>query len=114
AMTNRYQENGALAFGMGRKEASDVVVEERETRGAEPLGVGREIKLAAEDAGFELHGAIAAVAEALQNGTQVGEEKDGHSGVGGQLLLQAEVTGIGAKVHLLQAFEQTSAAMKDV
>src|SRR6266403_538514 len=114
AVAHGDEEDGAFAFGVAREEAGDVVVEESEAGGAESLRVGREIKLSPEDARFELHGAIAAVAEALQNGTQVGEEKDGHSGVGGQLLLQAEVTGIGAKVSLLQAFEQTTVAMKDV
>jgi len=56
------EEDGAFAFGAGREEADDVVIEESQARGAEPLGVGRKIKLAAEDAGFQLHGAIAAVA----------------------------------------------------
>src|SRR5258706_13695192 len=99
---------------MGRKEAGDVVVEKGEARGTETLGVRREIELAAENAGFELHGAIAAVAEALQNGAQVGEEKDVHGGVGGQLLVQAEVAGIGAGNFLVQGLENATGATGDV
>ena len=114
AVAEGYEEDGALAFGVGRKEAGDVVVEKGEAGGTETLGVRREIEFAAENAGFELHGAIAAIAKALQNGAQVGEEKDVHGGVGGQLLLEAEVAGIGAEISLLQALEHATVAMEDV
>src|SRR5712692_1407136 len=108
------EEDGALAFGVRREEADHVVVKESEAGSAEALGVGGEIELTAENAGFELHGAIAAIAEALQDGAQVREEKDGHGSVGGQLLLQSEVTGVGAEISLLQALEQAPAAVEDV
>src|SRR5216684_2507846 len=114
AVAEGYEEDGALALGVGREEARDVIVEESEAGGAEALGVGREIQLASEDAGFELHGAIAAIAEALQNGAQVREEKNVHGGVGGQFLLQSEVAGIGAEISLLQTFEHATAAVEDV
>src|SRR5258708_29144878 len=114
AMAEGNEENGAFAFGVGREEAGDVIVEEGEAGGAEALRVASEIQLSAEDAGLELAGAIAAIAEALQDGAQVREEKDVHGGVGGQLLLQSEVTGIGAEISLLQTFEHTTAAVEDV
>src|SRR5256885_6397824 len=101
AVTEGYEEDGAFAFGVRGKEAGDLVVEEGEPGGAESERVGREIELAAEDAGFELHGAIAAIAKTVQNGTQVREEKDVHGGVGGQVLLQSKVTSIGAEISLL-------------
>ncbi len=113
-MAEGYEEDGAFAFGVGREEAGNVVVEESQAGGAETLGVGREIQLAAEDAGFELHGAVAAIAEALQNGAQVREEKNVHGGVGGQFLSQAEVTGIGAEISFFQTLKQTTAAVEDV
>src|SRR5260370_24340191 len=109
-----YEEDGAFAFGVGGEEAGDVVVEEGEAAGAEALGVSREIELAAQDAGFKLHGAIAAIAEALQDGAQVCEEKDVHGSVGGQLLLQSEVAGIGAEISLLQALKQAATAVEHV
>src|SRR2546429_6586149 len=101
AVTEGYQEDGAFAFGMRGEEAGDLVVEEGEPGGAESERVGCQIELAAEDAGFELHGAIAAIAKTLQDGTQVREEKDVHGGVSGQLLLQPKVTSIGAEISLL-------------
>src|SRR5712692_8865108 len=83
------EKDGALALGVRREESGDVVVEKGEAGGAEPLGVRSKIELAAEDAGFELHSAISAIAEALKDGAQVGQEKNGNVGVGGQLLSQA-------------------------
>src|SRR5713226_10012434 len=77
------EKDGALAFGVRREEFGDVVVEKGEAGGAEALGVRSKIKLAAEDAGLELHGAISAIAEALKDGAQVGQEKNGNGGVGG-------------------------------
>ena len=40
------------------------------------LSVSCEVKLTADDTGFELDGAVSAIAEALQDGTQVGQEED--------------------------------------
>src|SRR2546426_11101567 len=80
------EKDGALAFGVRREKPGDVIIEKGEAGGAEPLGVRGKIKLAAEDAGFKLHDAIAAIAETLQNGAQVGEEEDVHGGIGGQIL----------------------------
>src|SRR5260370_16353107 len=88
AMTNRYQENGALAFRVGRKKARNVVVEQSEPSRAEALGIGAEVQLTAKNAGFELHRAIAAIAEALQNGPQVPEDKNVHGRVAAPLLSQ--------------------------
>ena len=61
---------------MWREKASDVVVEKGEPGGPKPLRVRGKIKLAAEDASLKLNRAIATIAEALQNGAQVREEKD--------------------------------------
>src|SRR6266851_7276029 len=74
AMTDGDKKDGALTLGVRREKARDVVIEKGEAGGAEPLCVGCEVQLASEDAGFELHRTIAAIAEALQNGAQVGEE----------------------------------------
>ena len=65
-----------------------LVVIKGKTRGAETLGVGREIQLAADDARFKLHRAIPAIAKALQNGPQARQKKDVHGGVRWQLLIQ--------------------------
>jgi len=65
----------ALLPSRGEKEAGHVVVEKVRPVGTETLGVRREIELAAENAGFELHGAIAAIAKALQNGAQSARKK---------------------------------------
>src|SRR5438034_9722080 len=101
AVTEGYQEDGAFAFGMRGEEAGDLVVEEGEPGGAESERGGCQIALAAEDAGFELRGAIAGIANTLQDGTQVGEEPDVHRSVRGPLLRQAKVTSIGAEISLL-------------
>src|SRR6266852_352394 len=58
AVADCYQENGALSFGVRREETGHVVIEEGETRGAQPLGVCFKIAPATENARFELHGAI--------------------------------------------------------
>src|SRR5712692_3071667 len=114
AVAHGYEEDGAFALGVGIEEARDVVVEEGKAGGSETLGVGSQVELAAKNAGFELHGTIAAIAEALQNGAQVRQEENVRGGVGGQLLLQSEVTGIGAEISLFQAFEYATAAVENV
>jgi len=108
------EKNGALAFCVRREEFGDVVVEKGEAGGAEPLGVRSKIELAAEDAGFELHSPIAAIAEALKDGAQVRQEKNIHSGIRGQLLSQAQVTCLGAEISLLQALKYATAAVESV
>src|SRR4029077_3168019 len=114
AVADGDEEDGAVAFGAGREEAGDVIVKEREAGGAKALGVSRQIELAAKDASFQLHRAIAAIAEALEDGPQVREEKDVHGGVRGQLLLHAQVPGIGAEVSLLQSLKHTTTTTKEV
>ena len=67
AVAQGHQKDCALAFGVRREERGYVVVEKRQTSGAQVLRVGRQIELAADDPGFKLHGAIAAIAIALQD-----------------------------------------------
>jgi len=100
-MTDGDKKDGALTFGVRQEKARDVVIEKGEAGGAEPLRVGCEVQLAAQDARFQLHGAIAAIAEPLQNGAQIGQEKNVNGGIGGQILSQAEVPGIGTEISLL-------------
>src|SRR5260370_28214353 len=97
AVASGYQENGALAFGMWGEEAGDVVVVKGEAGGAQALGIGGKIQLAAEDAGFKLHGTIPAIAKAIENRPQVRQEENIHGGIGGQLLLHAGGAGLVAK-----------------
>src|ERR1700730_5827646 len=114
AVAQGHQKNRALACGVGREKAGYFVVEERQAGSAEVLGVGREIQLAAEDAGFELHSAISPIAVALQDGSQIGQEEDVYSGFGRERLLQPQVAGLGTKVSLLQTLKRFAAAVKDV
>src|SRR3972149_3507016 len=74
------EENHALAAGVGGEELGHVVVEEGQAGGPEPLGVGRQVHLAAQDGGLELGRAIAAVAEARQHGVEVAQEVHVHGG----------------------------------
>src|SRR5260370_1119852 len=104
------KKDGALSFGMGREKADDVIIKKSEASGAEALRVGSKIKLAAEDAGFKLHGAIATIAETLQNGAQVSQKKNVNRGVRGQILSQAKVTCLCAEIFLLQALKYPAAA----
>ena len=66
-LAKRDKEHGAVALGVRREEIGDVVIVEREAGCAQALGVGREVELAADDACFELRGALAPIAEALQD-----------------------------------------------
>src|SRR6476646_1316296 len=113
-MAHGYQKNGALAFGVGREKTGHFVVEKSEAGGAQPLGVGRQVQLAAKNAGFQLHGAVAAIAEAPQNRPQVRQKKYVHGRVGGQLLLQSKVSGLGTKISLLQALQRAVVAVENV
>src|SRR5215470_13160276 len=75
-LAQRHEKNGALAFGVRREEPNHLVIIKREAGGAQALGIRPEIHPAAEDAGFELYGAIPAITKTLQNRLQVRQEKD--------------------------------------
>ena len=51
------------------------------------LRIGCEIQLTPKNAGFKLNCAIAAIAKALQDGSQVRQTENVHCGVGRELLL---------------------------
>src|SRR5260370_33073002 len=97
-MAHRYEKDGAFAFGVRRKESSNVVVEKGEPGGPKPQRVRSKIELATEDARLKLHGPIAAIAEALQNAAQVGEKKDVHRRIGEELVSPPEVTGLRTEI----------------
>src|SRR6476620_8374707 len=96
------EEDGALAFGVRGEERCNVVVEKRQAGGTQALRICGEIELAADDAGLELHGAISAIAIALQDGPQIGQKEDVDRSVGGQCLLQSQISGLRAEVASLQ------------
>ena len=98
AMAYGNQKDGALAGCVRGEELDYVVIEKCQAGGAQALCVSCEIKFAADDTGFELDGAVSAIAEALQDGIQVGQEEDINGGVGGQSLLQSQVSGLRTKI----------------
>ena len=69
AVAEGHKENCALTFGVRGEETGYVIVVKCEAGRTQVLGICCEIELAAQDAGFELHGAIPAIAKSLQNGT---------------------------------------------
>jgi len=87
-----------------RKEVGHIIVKTRQSTRAETLCVGCEVQLAAEDARFQLHSAIAAIAETLQNRPQVDEKEHRNARITRQLLFQAEVCGVFAEFALLEEF----------
>src|SRR5437660_1320481 len=109
-----HEKNGALAFRVRREEPDYLVVIKSQAGSAQVLGVGREIQLASQNAGFELHRAVSTIPEALQNRSQVYQEKYVHGGVRGQLLVQSEVTGLGAKVSRLQKPKHAAITIEDI
>src|SRR5216684_444054 len=82
AVAHGDQKEGALACGVRGEEEGYIVVVESETSRAQSLGIGGQIKLAADDAGFQLRRAIAAIAHPSQNRAQVREEEDVHGSIG--------------------------------
>jgi hypothetical protein len=108
------EEDRALAFGVRREERSNVIVEECEAGGAQVLSVSGEIQFAADDAGFQLHSAISAIAVTLQDGTKISEEENVDGGVGRESLLQSEVAGLVAEVAWLQTFKHSTATVEYV
>src|SRR5437879_9754293 len=99
---------------MRGEERRHVVVEEGEARGAEARGVGGEVELAADDAGFERGRAVAAVPVAREDGGEVGEEEHVDARVRGNVLAEAQVSGVSPEVALLQELEGSPLAMEDV
>ena len=99
---------------MGREEFRHVVVEERQTRCAEPLREGREVQLATQNPRFQLEDAVSLVTKAIENQLQIRHVKHGHAGLAGQLLLKTEVGSLAAKVALLQALECAAFAVEEV
>lgn len=58
---------------MRRKEFRHVIIEKGKTRGAKLLGIGGEVEFSCHDRRFQLGGAIAAIAKALQSVVQIGK-----------------------------------------
>src|SRR2546425_3398428 len=97
AFSHSHERNGTLAFRVRREEPDHVVIIKGQASSAQVLGVGREIQLASQNTGFELDRAVSTIPEALQNRSQVYQEKYVHGAVRGQLLVQSEVTGLGGE-----------------
>src|ERR687884_2120891 len=94
----RQQEQHALARGMRGEEPGDVIVEERETRCAEPECIRGQVELPRGDGRLELSDAIAAVAETRQQGSEIDEEVDVGGGISPQVLAQGKPPGQVSKV----------------
>src|SRR5947207_7071958 len=111
---NSHEKNGTLAFRVRGEEPGHLVVIKSQASSAQVLGVGRKIQLASQKTGFELHRAVSTIPKALQNRSQLCQEKYVHGGVRGQFLVQSEVTSLGPEIPPPQAFEQPALAMEDV
>ena len=105
-MAGSHQENGALAGGVGRKELHHVVIVEGQSGGAKLLRVSRQVNSAAQDAGLQLDGAVAAVTETAQPAVQIGQEKHRHRGVSCEVLLERQVGRAAAEIAVLQRLER--------
>jgi len=82
-----YQENSALACGVGTEESDHIVVEKSEPCGAQPLRVRSQVQLASKNARFELHRSISTIAKSLQDRPQVRQKEYVDGSVSRQLLL---------------------------
>src|SRR5947209_1407321 len=80
------QKHDALARGVGREKLRHIVVEEGESRRAQTLGVGSKVESSAQDGGFDLGRAIAAVAEALQSAIEIRQKVNIDAAIGGDFL----------------------------
>src|SRR5258705_11392322 len=97
---------------MRREKCRHVVVEEGEPRGAEPERIGREIELPAHDGGLELGGAIASVAEAVQDAVEIRKKIDVGARVRRDVLAQPEMTRFAAEVAFPQELERAPFPVK--
>src|SRR5437660_11259688 len=111
---NSHEKNGTLAFRVRGEEPYYLVVIKSHASSGQVLSVGRKIQLASQNAGFELHRAVSTIPKALQNRSQLCQEKYVHGGVRGQYLVQPEVTSLGPEIPPPQAFEQPALAMEHV
>ena len=60
-LANRNEEDGALVFGVRRKEVDHFVIEKGQAGGAQVLSVGCQVNLASDGPGLKLDTAITAV-----------------------------------------------------
>src|SRR5688572_13431031 len=88
ALAERYEKNGAFAFGMRRKKGRHVVVEEGKAGGAKAESIRGDVEFSAEDSGFELNGAVTTIAEAGENFVEVGQEEDVDCRIARKILLK--------------------------
>src|SRR5579863_3055202 len=108
------QEDGALARGVRREEADYLVIVKGEPGGAKVQSISSKVELAADYAGFDLHRAVSAVAEALQDRLQIGQQKDGDAGVRREVLLQAKISCLGTEIAFFQQLQRTPLAVEEV
>jgi len=84
--TERGDEDRVESFARRSEELHDGAIVEREPRGAEALGIGAEVRAAADDARGEVGETIAAIAEARQQCVERGQEVQHGGGVGAERL----------------------------
>src|SRR5215470_8657606 len=90
---------------MRRKEFSHLVVIKGQPRSPAAQGIGRDVHLAADDAGLHLDSPIAPVAESRQDVVQICHEKERNGCVAAQILVQHKVGSLLVKVAILQTYE---------
>ena len=62
----RHQKHHAPSLGMGREKIRHVVIKEGQTRGPEPLSVGRQVQLSTDYTGFQMGRSVPPIAVFLK------------------------------------------------
>src|SRR5262249_50326834 len=98
----RDQEEDALPARMRGEERRHVVIEEREARGADALGVGGEVEPAADDPGLERGRPVAPIAVARERAVEVAEQDHIRARIRRDVLAEAQVARLAAEVAPLE------------
>src|SRR5215470_3887511 len=99
---------------MRRKEFSHLVVIKGQPRSPAAQGRGRDVHLAADDAGLHLDSPVAPVAESRQDAVQIRHEKERNGCVSAQILVQHKVGSLKVKVALLQKYQSPAGSIEVV
>jgi hypothetical protein len=106
----RSQEHHALPVCVRGEERRNLVVEERESGGAEMKCVGGEVEAAADDSPLELSGPVAAIAEPGEDRLEIRKAVDVRPGGSRKLLEEAESARDRSKLAFLEELQRTLSA----
>ena len=101
-----HQKHNALSFRVWREEGHYVVVVEGEPGSTQPLVIGCQVELAADDTSLKLSRTVSPVPGPKRFGVQISKEGDVHTGIAWKVLLQTKAPCLLPEITLFEQLQR--------